>query len=82
MSDRCQAYQAIPVAFGTGTAQLFCGLLMAHQGALHFDTAARVYWMAQPAFMSKAEDIPAAVRMNEDIPAGLQREWGHAAVQG
>jgi hypothetical protein len=55
---------------------LACGLPEAHQGALHYDRPLRVYWMAQPAFMT--EDIPPAVRMNENIPAALQGEWNRA----
>ena len=74
--DNCRAVLVVPVVYGTGTAQLVCGLPMAHQGALHHDDRLRAYWMAQPAFMT--EDIPAAVRMNEDIPAALQGEWHHA----
>jgi hypothetical protein len=76
MSENCHAHQSVPVAYGTGTAGLACGLPMAHQGALHYDRPLRLYWMAQPAFMT--EDIPSVVRMNENIPAALQGEWNRA----
>jgi hypothetical protein len=79
MPENCHAHQTVPVAYGTGTAGLACGLPMAHQGALHHDPGLRVYWMAQPAYM--AEDIPAAVRMNEDIPAALQGQWHRAEAR-
>jgi hypothetical protein len=79
MSESCHATQKVPVFYGPGDARLVCGLPMAHQGALHHDPGLRVYWMAQPAYI--AEDVPAAVRMNEDIPAQLQGLWHRAEAR-
>jgi hypothetical protein len=75
MND-CQAFQPVEPVFGA-SGQLSCHLGMAHQGALHYDQRLHVWWMrlipgAAP------ENLPPAVRMNEDIPAALQGEWNRA----
>jgi hypothetical protein len=48
---------------------------MTHQGALHFDRTLRLWWLPALPDENPSEDLPAAVRMNEDIPAALQKEW-------
>jgi hypothetical protein len=76
MAPDCQAGQRVPADFGTD-GQLACDLPVGHQGILHFDRDLRVWWMpAVPG--ERPEDIPPMLRMNEDIPAMLQGEWGAA----
>ena len=71
--DDCHAVKHVPPVYGQ-PGQLSCALPMAHQGGLHYDRALGVWWMpALPG--SVREDVPSAVRMNEDIPAMLQEEW-------
>jgi len=75
MNEQCKATCRVPAAFGGGPGQVICALPMTHQGALHFDRDLRLWWLPALPDESPSEDLPAAVRLNEDIPAALQREW-------
>ena len=75
MTEQCRAYLAVPVPYGAGHGQVACSLPMGHEGALHFDEGLSLWWMRLVPG-PRAEDVPNGVRMNEDLPSVLQREWG------
>lgn len=79
MIEKCRAILHVPImyAIAGGHAQIMCALPMGHEGALHFDDGLSLWWMRLVPG-PKLEDVPSGLRMNEDIPAALQREWNRA----